>query len=88
MEDDDSLSPYEVFQGTAWEAGLLKSILDDNEIEAFIKDVSVLPWNTFPVLSNSAKVFVANKDLESAKEIVKEYYSNMQTEFPENPDEQ
>jgi hypothetical protein len=87
MKNDDSLSPYEVFEGTAWEAGLLKSILEDNDIENFMKDVSVIPWNAFPVRSDSVKLFVAKKDLESAQAIVLEFYMNMEKKSPEESEE-
>jgi hypothetical protein len=86
MEKDKSLSPYEVFDGTAWEAGLLKSILEDNEIESFIKDASTIPWNLYPVRASSVKVYVALKDLETAQAIVNEYYTNMQKESTDDPE--
>ena len=85
MAENDELAPYEVFDGTAWEAGLLKSILEDNEIEAFLKDTSMSPLNLYPVRSGSVKLFVARKDLESALSIVDEFYTNMEKE---NTDEQ
>jgi hypothetical protein len=74
---EDELSPYEVFDGTAWEAGLLKSILEDNEIETILKDASFAPWNLFPVRSGTVKVFVAMKDFERAKTVVEEFIINM-----------
>jgi hypothetical protein len=74
---EDELAPYEVFDGTAWEAGLLKSILEDNEIETILKDASFAPWNLFPVHSGTVKVFVALKDFERAKIVVEEFMSNM-----------
>jgi hypothetical protein len=74
---EDELSPYEVFDGTAWEAGLLKSILEDNEIETILKDASFAPWNLFPVRSGTVKVFVAFKDLQRAEFVVKEFITNM-----------
>lgn len=74
---EDELSPYEVFDGTAWEAGLLKSILEDNEIETIMKDASFAPWNLFPVRSGTVKVFVALKDLERGRLLVEEFYRNM-----------
>lgn len=86
MEPTDELAPYEVFEGTAWEAGLLLSILDDNEIEAFQKDTSRLPWNTLPVAVSSVKVFVAYRDLEAANGIVAEFRQNM-LKNPEIPEE-
>jgi hypothetical protein len=81
MKDEDkSLTPYEVFEGTAWEAGLLKSILEDNDIETYITEAYALPWNNLPVKGAAAKVFVALKDLEQAKAIVDDFYSNMDKE--------
>ncbi len=86
IDNDEDLSPYEVFEGTAWEAGLLKSILEDNDIEAIMKDASFAPWNLYPVRSGSVKVFVPFKDLENAQAIVKEYYTNMQQETSDDPE--
>jgi hypothetical protein len=86
MEPTDELAPYEVFEGSAWEAGLLLSILDDNEIEAFQKDTSRIPWNTFPVASSAVKVFVAYRDFGAASAIVTEFRKNMQKE-PETSEE-
>jgi hypothetical protein len=74
---EDELSPYEVFDGTAWEAGLLKSILEDNEIETILREASFAPWNLFPVRSGTVKVFVALKDFERSKILVEEFYKNM-----------
>jgi hypothetical protein len=74
---EDELSPYEVFDGTAWEAGLLKSILEDNEIETILKDASFAPWNLYPVRAGTVKVFVAMKDFERAKTVVEEFINNM-----------
>ncbi len=79
-KEDKSLSPYEVFEGTAWEAGLLKSILEDNDIETILEHITALPWNILPATGASAKVFVALKDLEQAKAIVDEFYTNMEKE--------
>jgi len=79
-KEDKSLAPYEVFEGTAWEAGLLKSILEDNDIETIIQQVTALPWNSLPTTGASAKLFVALKDYEQAKTIVDEFYTNMEQE--------
>jgi len=79
-KEDNELSPYEVFAGTAWEAGLLKSILEDNDIETLIQQDMSLPWNILPTVGSSAKIFVALKDYDHAREIVKEFYTNMQQE--------
>jgi hypothetical protein len=79
-KEDKDLAPWEVFDGSAWEAGLLKSILEDNDIETLIEQNMSLPWNIVPTEGASAKVFVAFKDLEQAKAIVEEFYTNMEKE--------
>jgi hypothetical protein len=79
-KEDKDQAPYEVFEGTAWEAGLLKSILEDNEIETYITEAYQLPWNNIPIKGAAAKVFVALKDLDQAKTIVDEFYTNMEKE--------
>lgn len=77
METENELSPYEVFEGTAWEAGLLKSILEDNEIETIVREASFAPWNLFPARAGSVKVFVASRDFEMAQLLVVEFNKNM-----------
>jgi hypothetical protein len=84
---EKDLAPYEVFEGSAWEAGLLKSILEDNEIETYITQDHQLPWNAIPVKGAVAKVFVALKDLEQAEAIVEEFYSNMEKESTDESQE-
>lgn len=79
-KEDKSLAPYEVFEGSAWEAGLLKSILEDNDIETIIQQATALPMNIWPSETATLKVYVAQKDFDQAKAIVDEFYSNMEKE--------
>jgi hypothetical protein len=79
-KEDKSLTPYEIFEGSAWEAGLLKSILEDNDIETIMQQTSALPINIWPTEAATMKVFVALKDFEQAKDIVEEFYTNMDKE--------
>lgn len=87
LKEDDEQAPYEVFEGSAWEAGLLKSILEDNEIETIIREAYSLPWNSLPLKGAAAKVFVALKNFEKAKTIVDEYYSNMKKDSTDDSPE-
>ena len=80
LNEENNQAPYEVFEGSAWEAGLLKSILEDNEIETIIQQATALPINIWPTEAATIKVFVALKDLEQAKAIVDEFYTNMDKE--------
>lgn len=84
-KEDKNLAPHEVFEGSAWEAGLLKSILEDNDIETIMQEAYALPWNAIPVKGAAAKVFVALENLEQARAIVDEFYTNMQKEDTNDP---
>ncbi len=79
-EDDKDISPFEVFEGSPWEAGLLKSILEDNDIETLMQQASSLQWSIMPTDRATMKVFVAKDDLEQARAIVDEFYNNMEKE--------
>ncbi|HEY4788987.1 MAG TPA: DUF2007-related protein [Bacteroidales bacterium] len=80
MNTKDNIKPMEVFSGTSWDAGLVKSLLDDREIEAFIQDdeIGVLaPWYISPGGVGPIKVVVSSADYEAAKQVVDEYYRNI-----------
>jgi hypothetical protein len=84
-KEDKSLTPYEVFEGSPWEAGLLKSILEDNDIETIMQQATALPMNIWPTDAATMQVYVAMKDYEHAKAIVEEFYSNMQKDNSNDP---
>ena len=76
MDTNQEIYPVEVFDGNDWEASMVKSLLDNAEIEAFVKDgkMGVLaPWNVAPGGAGSVKIFVSNVDLEKAKEVIAQY---------------
>ena len=67
-------TPVEVFAGTAWEAALLKSLLENAEIEAFLKDEirgTMAPWHVTPGGTNPVKIVVSGRDVEKANEVVR-----------------
>lgn len=75
--------PVEVFSGTAWQAGMVRSILENAEIEAFILDEimgTYNPWWTAPGGAGSVRVVVSNKDYAKARVIVKEFEKNIREE--------
>jgi hypothetical protein len=84
-KEDKNLAPHEVFEGSAWEAGLLKSILEDNDIETITQQAASLPWNIMPTGAASMKVFVAFENLEQAQSIVDDFYTNMGKENTNDP---
>jgi len=83
MKSKNGIEPVEVFAGTAVQASMVKSLLENAEIEAYLKDefTGVLyPWHTTPGGVGAVKVFVSSVDLEKAKMVVDEYESNLQKE--------
>ena len=73
---DQEIYPVEIFDGNDWDASMVKSLLDNAEIESFIKDekMGVLaPWNVAGGGAGSVKIFVSNVDYEKAKEVIEQY---------------
>lgn len=76
MKIIDQNTPVEVFRGSSWEAGMVKSLLENAEIEAFLKDeiTGILaPWQITSGGVGSVKVVVSNADFERAQQVVTEF---------------
>jgi hypothetical protein len=76
MNTDQEIHPVEIFDGDQWQAMLVKSLLDNAEIESFVKDsrMGVLaPWNVDAGGAGPVKIFVSNVDLDRAKEVIEQY---------------
>jgi len=76
MKSDSEIYPVEVFDGKQWEASLVKSLLDNAEIESFIKDERMgilVPWNVDGGGAGPIKIFVSSVDLGKAKEVIEQY---------------
>jgi hypothetical protein len=76
MDTNQEINPIEVFDGTQWEASLVKSLLDNAEIASFLKDerMGVLaPWNVVGGGAGPVKIFVSNLDYKKAKELIEQY---------------
>jgi len=81
MKKEHTIEPVEVFAGTIWQAELVKSILENAEIEVFLKDEingTMAPWVASPGGVGSVKVIVSSMDFEKATSIVEEYEKNIQ----------
>ena len=79
MKKDKDITPVEVFAGTAVQATLVKSLLENAEIDAYLKDEftgTLYPWHTTPGGVGAVKVFVSSLDHEKARIVVDEYESN------------
>ncbi|MCX6270745.1 MAG: DUF2007-related protein [Bacteroidetes bacterium] len=79
MKGNNETKPIEVFAGTPWQAGMVKTLLEDSGIEAFIADAimgTMNPWWTAAGGAGAIRVFVSTKDFDKAKVIVDEYEKN------------
>jgi len=77
---NDSSGPVEVYAGSVWETSLLKSLLENAEIEVFLKDeIRGLqePFVVSPGGANPVKVMVSSADLDKALEVVREFQTNL-----------
>jgi hypothetical protein len=80
MIPNNDITPVEIFDGTPWQAGMIKSLLENAEVDAYLKDDlmgTLNPWVAAPGGVGSVKVFVSNYDFDKAKEIVDEYEKNL-----------
>lgn len=70
----------EVFAGTTWQAEMVKSLLADAGIDAFLKDEiigTLSPWWTASGGVGSVKVVVSYLDIGQAKLVVDGYVKNL-----------
>ncbi|HSN50198.1 MAG TPA: DUF2007-related protein [Bacteroidales bacterium] len=80
MNKDESITPVDVFSGTIWEVEMVKSLLENAEIEAFLKDENtgtLAPWYTAGGGAGSVTVVVSSLDYDNAIEIVNQYLKNI-----------
>ncbi len=73
MQESD---PVVVWSGTVWEAGLLKTVLENEEIETFLKDEimgTLNPWWTSPGGAGSVSLVVSKGNEAKALIIIKEF---------------
>lgn len=82
MRTNNEIVPVEIFSGTIWQAEMVKSLLENADIETFLKDENtgtLAPWYTAPGGAGSVKVVVSSSDFDKARLIVEEYEKNTRT---------
>ncbi len=70
------MESIEVFAGNIAEVGLVKSLLDKEDIQSWLRDEimgTLNPWYTSPGGAGAIKVFVLKADFDQAKSIVEAY---------------
>ena len=69
----------EVFAGNSIDAEIVKSLLEDSGIKAFLKDDnmgSIAPWHVSAGGAGAVKIIINSKDYDKAKLIVEKYEEN------------
>jgi len=74
---DVNNSVIEIFSGTPWEAEMIRSLLEDADIESFLKNNVINSYVYDPIYASGVKVMISGSDYKIAKEIVDKYYRNM-----------
>jgi hypothetical protein len=83
METNNNIKSVEVFSGTQWEAGMIKGLLANEQIESYVKDEIMAGLNTFSSLpggSIQVKVMVSNNDFDKSLKVINEYKKNLEEE--------
>lgn len=79
MESEDKIRSVEIFAGTNWEAELLKSLLENAQIEAYLKDEligNIFPFHASPGGNSPVKVIISSLDYEKALIVLEEFRKN------------
>ena len=86
MKENDNSSPVEIFAGNQFEANMVKNLLENEGIEAFVLDEfigTISPWVASGGGAGPVKVIVKEEDKDIAAKIV-ETYNQSQFDKSEN----
>lgn len=76
MDQKDNITPVEVFSGSLWQAEIVKTMLENEGIEAFLGNEyrgTNSPWLTVTPGLNLVQVMVSSVDYDNARIVVSEY---------------
>ena len=82
MKPSSEINPIVIFTGTAWQAGMVKSLLENAGIEAYVLEHARATYNpgwNLPGEGGSVRVMISDHKLSDAKIIVDEYVQNLKT---------
>lgn len=83
MSNIDENAPVIVYDGTYLDAAIVKSMLEDANIECFFKDElmgTLAPWDVVGGGAGAVKLVVANHNYVLASQIVEEFEKNTNQE--------
>ena len=79
MKTDPEIKAIVAFTGTPWQAGMVKSLLENEGIEAFLNDMNRANYNpgwNLPGEGGSVRVVISSLDYERAKKVCLLYTSD------------
>jgi hypothetical protein len=77
LKTDDKIKLVEIFAGTIIQAEMLKDLLENEGITAFLKDEIIGTRSAIWTPSGGVRVIVSDLDFVKAKLIVDEYEKNL-----------
>lgn len=81
MKENNQTSTIQIYSGTLWEAQIVKNLLEEAEIEVFLKEEILgslnLPWASNGGGIGMSKVIILESDYENAKLIVDDFRNNL-----------
>jgi hypothetical protein len=66
----------ELYSGDLWECEILKTLLDDREIDCFLRNDIRAAYGPLGSLAQSVRIMVRENDLANGREVVKEFLEN------------
>jgi len=76
MKSKEGIRSIEIFAGTLWEVELLKSLFENANIDAYIKDGIIgttFPFQAAPGAANPVKLVVSSTDYDRAIIVLQEF---------------
>ncbi|MHC1780273.1 MAG: DUF2007 domain-containing protein [Bacteroidales bacterium] len=66
----------ELYAGDLWECEILKTLLDDREIDSFLRNDIRAAYGPLGSIAQSVRIMVRDTDLAAGKEVVNEFLEN------------
>jgi len=78
--EKQNIKIIEIFSGSSWEAGMVKNLLENAGIKAFLKDEIIGTQNPVWRPGFGVRVVISNLDYDKAKLVIEEYEKNLKGE--------
>ena len=86
---ENKLEFVEIFAGELWQAEMIKEMLEDNGIQAYLGNElmgNIAPWIVTPGGAASVKINISTSDYVRSKELIDELNSNNNSPLEDDED--